>query len=407
MRLLWIGSYASDEMFDSMKVKSIGQASGVTSQRSFIAGLDMCLNGTTTVLDTINVQGIPSYPQYPEKRYNETQWSRNGTSRDLSIGYRNTRLLKPFSQTINLIHAVKTWIKKIPETEEVIVFLYEPVLNRLKAVEAIKKIHKKTICCLIVPDVPEFVGGHGNSIKRKLKAYRKALVDKQLKYVDKYVFYAESMADYYHVSPESYTVIEGSIDLRDAKLLNCSSSHGESFTLLYSGSVSRNRGIDKFVKGFCSYKNDGIRLWITGAGDYDEEASRKTSVDPRITHFGFLQTRREVLEKEAQADVLLHIRRKDEPSSTYCFPSKLFEYLASGKPVMSVRIPGIPEEYYQYLIEITELDDENIKAAIQKVLAMTPQEREAFGKRGRDFVLNNKNSEVQARKLLNFVTDRL
>lgn len=406
MRLLWIGSYASDEMFDSMKVKSIGQASGVTSQRSFIAGLDKCLSGTQTVLDTINVQGIPSYPHYPEKRYDETQWSRNGVSKDLSIGYRNTKLLKPISQTINLVRAAKEWIKDVPEKEEVIIFLYEPVLNRLKAVETIKKKHKKTICCLIVPDVPEFVGGHGGPIKRKLKAYRKTLVDKKLEYVDKFVFYAKSMADYYHVSSESYTVIEGSIDLRDAEQLTCSNSQGKTFTLLYSGSVSRNRGIDKFIEGFCSYKHNGLRLWITGAGDYDEEVSKKIDVDPRITHFGFLQTRREVLEKEAQADVLLHIRRKDEMSSTYCFPSKLFEYLASGKLVMSVRIPGIPEEYYQYLIEITELDEGSIKAAIQKVLTMTPQERDAFGKRGRDFVLKNKNSEVQARKLLDFAIGR-
>lgn len=403
MRLLWIGSYASDEMFDNMKAKSIGQASGVTSQRSFISGIDKCLFGTNTVLDTINIQGVPSFPKSPEKRYTEVRWSRNGNSSDLSVGFRNTRFLKPLTQAQGLIDAAKEWIKDVPKDEKVIVFLYEPVLNRLKAVETIKKKHSKTVCCLIVPDVPEFVGVQGNPVKQKLKAYRKKIVDSKLKYIDKYVFYAKSMAEYYHVESNKCCIIEGSIDLRDAEQLSICNKKSEIFTLLYSGSVSRNRGIDQFVRGFCSYKHDRLSLWFTGAGDYDDELLKVAKSDSRITHFGLLQTRNEVLEKEAQADVLLHIRRKDEPSSTYCFPSKLFEYLASGKPVISVRIPGIPEEYYQYLIEIPELNDQGIRQAIEKVLSMSETERISFGQRGRDFVLKEKNSVVQAKKLLQFV----
>lgn len=403
MRLLWIGSYASDEMLAKMPVKSIGQASGVTSQRSLISGIDQCIEGTNVVLDTLNVQGIPLHPAYPEKFYPEETWSRTGKSKDISIEFCNTnRIKREFSQRKAFIKAAREWIKDVPEDEQVVIFLYEPVICRLSAVKEVVRHHKNTVCTLIVPDIPEFVGERGNALWRFLSFLRKQLTDRMLCYVDRYVFYAEKMAEYYHVKPDRYIIIEGSIDLRDSHYLQKKQLNSGQFILLYSGAITKERAIPEFVKAFMEYPDPDVRLWLTGSGNCDEWIRMCAKKDPRIHHFGFLNTREEVLEKEAQATALLHIRDPKAVSSSYCFPSKLFEYLASGKPVISVCIPGVPDEYYSYMIDIPELTNEGVANAIERVKGMTSSERQQFGAKARAFVINEKSSRVQAKKLLDF-----
>ena len=69
---------------------------------------------------------------------------------------------------------------------------------------------------------------------------------------------------------------------------------------------------------------------------------------------------------------------------------------------MSVIIPGIPSEYFDYMIPIKEFSVEGIKNAIQQAVSITPEEQAEKGKKAREFILNNKNSRVQAGKILDF-----
>ena len=77
--------------------------------------------------------------------------------------------------------------------------------------------------------------------------------------------------------------------------------------------------------------------------------------------------------------------------------------MVSGKPVISVKIQGIPEEYYQYLIVVDELNEDSISKAIDKVYNMSQEDRDAFGAKAKAFVLENKNCVVQAQRMLNFI----
>ena len=101
--------------------------------------------------------------------------------------------------------------------------------------------------------------------------------------------------------------------------------------------------------------------------------------------------------------MLISTRRPDEPASDYCFPSKLFEYMMSGNPVLSCRIGGIPDEYFNYLVEMKTTSPSDIKDAILSVAEMSEEERVALGKNARDFILTEKNNVAQARKILEFV----
>ena len=186
MNLLWIGSYASDEMLSKMPIRSIGQASGITSQKSIIFGIDQCDNDVR--MCTISAQGFPTYPTYPEKHIERIAWSRNGIDKDISIAFSNRKHTRMFSQYVNYKKEAANWLKQIANDEAVDVIVYEPVIERLLTARYLKKHHKNTKVHLIVPDIPEFVGNPHSAIKKFLKQIRKQILLLLMRCDDKYIF---------------------------------------------------------------------------------------------------------------------------------------------------------------------------------------------------------------------------
>lgn len=405
MNILWIGSYASDELLSKMPIRSIGQASGITSQKSIIFGIDQCSNKDIRMC-TISAQGFPTYPTYPEKCIERVKWSRNGRDDDISIAFSNRKITRMLSQFANYKKEAANWLKQIPDNEDIDIIVYEPVIERLLTARYLKKHHKNARVHLIVPDIPEFVGNLRSFIKKFLKQVRKRILLHLMKCVDKYIFYAEPMADYYGVNKKNYIVMEGSFDTRESALFAEKEERADDdIVMMYSGAISKGRAVDKFVEVFHEIDDSSLKLWFTGGGDYDVRLKEIEATDKRIHHFGYLNTREEVLSLQSKADVLLHIRDKDAISSKYCFPSKLFEYMASGSVILTVKIPGIPEEYYKYMITLEDITEVSVKDAIEKIRNMSFEERMKFGEGARDYVLTYKSSKTQAERILKFIQD--
>ena len=127
--------------------------------------------------------------------------------------------------------------------------------------------------------------------------------------------------------------------------------------------------------------------------------------DGRIKYLGYLPTRLDLLNKQKEATMLISTRDPSEPASTYCFPSKIFEYMVSGNPVLSTRINGIPDEYFDYIIPLDSLDAAYLKNKILEVAGMPSEERENLGARAKSFVLKEKNNVKQAEKIINFTKE--
>ena len=405
MNILWLGSYASDEMLSRMPVRSIGQASAVTSQKSIIYGIDQCPDAVR--MCTISAQRFPTYPTYPQKQIERIEWSRNGKDKDISIAFSNRKATRLLSQWRHYRKEALAWLKQVPDGEDIHIIVYEPVIERLMTARRLKKLCKRAKVHLIVPDIPEYVGNLRSAIKRVLKQIRKRILLYLMRCVDKYIFYAEPMADYYGINESRYMVMEGSFDPREISCFDTEEQPSESgdVTLLYSGAITKGRAVDKFVEAFCAIDDLSLKLWFTGGGDYDSRLKELEAQDARIHHYGYLKTREEVLALQSKADILLHIRDREALSSKYCFPSKLFEYMASGSLVLTVKIPGIPEEYYQYMLTLEEITEEAICAAIENIKHMPLEERRALGEAAREYVLTHKSSKAQAERILEFIQE--
>ncbi len=391
MKYLWIGVCLSHAQKQEIIAKGGKLLSANVSQDALVAGIEE--NGIS--LDTINGHSFPA----AFKTVKEERWSRTGKSRDIGVGYRNIKYLSLHFKEKALRRAAKEWANE-HQDEDVTVLIYSMHSPFLSAAAEIKKRIPKAKICLIVPDLPQFMDLHMSRLKKCLKAIDWKKIRKLMKKVDRYVLYSRHMASFLGLKDGTWTVMEGSFDTSCA-IDDIPQKPEGKMPIMYSGILDLRYGIPELLDAFAEL-DERFELWFTGTGNAVSLIEERAKDDPRIRNFGFLPSRRDLLLKQKEAAMLISTRRSDEKASDYCFPSKLFEYMVSGNPVLSARIGGIPDEYFNYLVEMKSTSACDIRDAILSVAAMSQEEREKRGEGGRRFVLEQKNNKKQGFHIMTF-----
>ncbi len=109
-------------------------------------------------------------------------------------------------------------------------------------------------------------------------------------------------------------------------------------TLLYAGGINKHRGLQFVIEGlkFLSDLSKPVRLWILGEGSYIEKLKRIAlihGVKEQVVFAGWKEFE-EMQSYLGKSDICLipHIK-SDHTDST--IPHKLFQYMYTGKPVVS------------------------------------------------------------------------
>ena len=106
-----------------------------------------------------------------------------------------------------------------------------------------------------------------------------------------------------------------------------------------------------------------------------------------------------------KASLLVNPRPTDEEYVQYSFPSKTMEYMASGTPVLTTDLPGMPREYLPDINLIREETPQGIAKALTEVFAQPEEALLAQGQRARAFVLEQRNNIIQAKQILTMLED--
>ena len=218
---------------------------------------------------------------------------------------------------------------------------------------------------------------------------------------DGFILYAEKMAEYLEIPSNKWILMEGSYDTAE----QIAAVKEKKKAVMYSGKLDEQYGIKMLVDAFMSIQDSEIELWITGGGNTEGYIKACARRDNRIKFYGFLPSRQDVLRKQAAASLLVNMRLPSEAASGYCFPSKLFEYMATGTPVLSFDIAGIPREYLHYLYIIKEETVDALAKAIEETLNLDEASLQEKGNRARAFVINEKNTRTQCSKICEFITN--
>jgi glycosyltransferase involved in cell wall biosynthesis len=320
------------------------------------------------------------------------------------VSFINLPLVNHVSKGFQLTRLAQRWAIAHPGPG--IVFVYSVHSPFLIAAAAAKKLNKDLHICLIVPDLPEFMDIELDKkpIKRLLKKIDAKIIKRSLEQIDSYVPFSKHMGDRLPIKNLPCVVMEGIVNPCDFPPQNSNGKNSENFKIImYSGSLQSRYGIPNLIQAFMTIPDPDYRLWITGDGSDRKSVESAQKADSRIRYWGFVKDREQVIRMQQDATLLINMRMPSEIQSAYCFPSKLMEYMASGTPVLSYNIQGIPREYGDYLFFLEDENPLGIASKIKEILDLPTGELEQMGKRAREFVLSEKNSRIQTNRILNMI----
>jgi glycosyltransferase involved in cell wall biosynthesis len=122
---------------------------------------------------------------------------------------------------------------------------------------------------------------------------------------------------------------------------------------VYSGALNELSGIEMAIDAIELMKNENIQLHIFGRGIMEKYVIEASQRNKNIIYHGY-KNNEHVVEFQRKADILINPRIPDKYTTKYTFPSKLLEYMATGVPVITNHLDGIPDEYYKYVTSICE-----------------------------------------------------
>jgi glycosyltransferase involved in cell wall biosynthesis len=261
-------------------------------------------------------------------------------------------------------------------------------------------------CIGIVTDVPGRTSGARRKTLPKHQQWILSLIEKNSsKTIDKYDAYlllTEAMNEIVNPNNKPYIVLEGHADMNMSQVSNLMYDKYENTTILYSGGIHKEFGIEVLVKAFLNLDIKNCELHIYGDGNFKKELEDIAKKDVRLRYFGTVDNAK-VIEAQTKAHLLVNPRLTYADYTKYSFPSKNMEYMASGTPMLTTRLPGMPPDYYDYVYIV---DDETIDGFQKELTKLINQPKSILHKKGseaKDFILENKNNIVQAGKLVRFI----
>ena len=254
------------------------------------------------------------------------------------------------------------------------------------ALLAAKLLHRKIIG--IVTDFPEMLP----NIAGMKKMYWWLI-----NHCTEYVLLTEAMCDRVCVQDKKYIVLEGHVDGKMSEVENSIENKWPHINCVYAGMLHKKYGIENLVKAFQMADVKDAYLHIYGDGDYAEELKKGT--DDRIIYHGIVPNE-EVVNAEIHSTLLINPRPSKEEFTKYSFPSKNMEYMASGTPVLTTDLPGMPKEYKPYIYVFEDETVEGMASTLQTVLSLTRQELHQMRVQAKSYVLANKTNQAQAKRIL-------
>lgn len=268
-------------------------------------------------------------------------------------------------------------------------------LNRTISLSAVLAAKLKGCRCVaIVTDLPDIL--QENNLVVKLTYFI-------LRHSTDYVLMTEPMNERVNPTNKPYVVLEGHSDISLADCEVSLEKKASPRVCMYAGDISKLYDLDKLVEGFRKANIPNTRLELYGYCDFTEELNQISQEDPRV-FYGGVRLNSEIVEREQAASLLVNPwpTKKEYVKEflTYSFPSKNMEYMASGTPVLTTVLPGMPKEYYPYVYLLEEETADGIANALTEIFAQGDELMLEKGKAAKKFVMETRNNVVQAAKIL-------
>ena len=401
MNIIYFGTVCDLESYDQL-LKDCSEKPSVAPilfETALLQGLYK--NGAS-----IEIHSFPMIPAFP----NIHLLHFGGNCEKLSCGYTcrwlntvNIPVLKQLSRRLDARRMIKRWIKHYAGDGVIITYSIPPFMVK-DVITFARRYHVKVVA--IVTDLLRdmYMNEDSSTWMYKLKSlYLKPALQMQGEY-DGYVYLTAAMRNV--VAPEKpYIVMEGIADVSDVYPPQ-SRELSLPRAVMYAGMLYEKYGIINLLDAFQKLDLPDVELWLFGDGTAVPEIVRRTETDRRIRYFGRV-SHDEILTYERKAALLVNPRDADELFTQYSFPSKTIEYMLSGTPLLTTRLKGIPDEYLNYAFTAESNKPEDLADGMRRALMLTEEERNKYGADAQRFIVEKKNSTVQAARILSFIEEKV
>jgi len=338
------------------------QISAVRFQRNLIGALASA--GAT--IDAVTTPPIAAYPR------NRRWWVAGGTYAVAGLSREATQVagpnlpgLRPFMRIFQFVRHGLSALRS-PCDGILVYSVHTPLVIAALLLKWLRGVP----VFIFIPDLPIFMGGPSNPLKRLLKRIDNRVVRRLVANTDGAFPITERIGLDWLVRGPRYFAVEGVSDEVAAALSQARTDGAYIFRgqqrprLLYTGALAQ---VTTFARAFHESAIDASLVFM-GGGEELGELQRLAEADERIIVKPFM-TGGEFESELQRASFLVNPRDPRWPGAPYSFPSKLFEYLRAGKPVISTRLAGIPPIYFGVFRPVDLTDQASFEATLSRSLA--------------------------------------
>lgn len=261
-------------------------------------------------------------------------------------------------------------------------------------------------------DIHKGVGAIGNSIQHKRADITERIFTAAIQKIDCFAIMTKTLMDHYRMMAKKdakFVHIPMTVDLSRFQNVDAGKSYQKPY-IAFTGTFNNAKdGVDILIQAFAkiAQKYPDYHLYLAGFWHYDvpmqEDLIEKFGLKDRITYLGVLN-KDQIPEFVCNSSILV-LSRPDSHQAQGGFPTKLGEYLATGKPVCVTKVGEIPN-YLEDNKSAFMADPGDVNSfidAMDRALSK-PEESKAVGQSGKKVAETQFNLEIQSLSLYEFLS---
>ena len=320
------------------------------------------------------------------------------------IRFRDMPIIKQFGIAWGVFRTLKKLVKNATEPVIVITFNSNSWIS-VPLMWLKKRFHYKT--AIILADMPFDENATQSITKRMFRKIDNYIRERSLESYDACITGVDYMINRYF-GGKIATRIDPAIEIEEydhaINEYKTEKRDHDTIDILYTGSLNANYNIANLIEA-AHLLPKGYRIVFYGRGEFLKQIQdEEIASDGKIKYGGYLDAK-SIKDKQVRADVLISLLDTNKNISKYAVPSKTYDYMCTGVPVVSSNADSLPDEVKEFLY-IT--DDHSVDKIVSTILEITNNENNRKLARekalaARRYILENCNWDIQRKRIIDCI----